>query len=307
MRFERGEYFLIVLIACLLVACLGLSLVKQVDVDLAAFRMPLVFNIAFLAIGQFYRTVRQDERLATIVTSIGLLMISGHVLKAFTYLLLPYQFHGADQLLANVDSALGFEWSVFVTAMAKYPAFCSLLKSVYLSCAWQIALVVLMLGLLGKTAEITKFMLAIVLGGVITLEVWSLFPSSTPAAFQPLAPEVAALLGLVVSPEQGSWLVKISFEGVRKLSPNDLVGIVGFPSYHTVLAVVSVSFARQVRYLFYPLLMLNALMLPAILVHGSHNLIDVLGGLAVSAVSIWLVGKIVQGRPALVNAQSVAV
>ena len=139
-------------------------------------------------------------------------------------------------------------------------------------------------------------MLAVVIGGLITIEVWALFPSSTPAAFQALPADVAARLGLIVSPQQGSWLVTLSYEGLARISPNELVGIVGFPSYHTVLALLSVWFARKVRFLLIPIMVINSLMLPAILLHGSHNLIDVFGGICVTIVSIWFSEKICAPR-----------
>jgi PAP2 superfamily len=298
MRFERGEIYLIILIAAVTVTSAVLALVKGVDVDVAAFVFPVVFNLVFLAIGQFYRTRRADPRIASVVTSIGLMMISGHALKLLNYLLLPYHFHGTDAFLTQVDARMGFVWADFVLWLAQYPAFCAVLKHVYLSCAWQIAGIILLLGLENKTEEIARFMLAVVIGGLITVEVWTLFPSSTPAAFQAIPADVAARLGLIVSPEQGSWLVRLSYEGLKRISPNELVGIVGFPSYHTVLALLSVWFARKVRYLVIPIGILNTLMLPAILLHGSHNLIDVFGGVCVTIASVWISSKICAGTQA---------
>jgi PAP2 superfamily len=299
MRFERGEIYLISLIAAVILTIAALALVKGVEVDVAAFAFPITFNLVFLAIGQFYRTKRVDPRIASVVTAIGLMMISGHALKLLNYLLLPYHFHGTDAFLAEVDARMGFAWADFVLTLAQYPAFCTLLKQVYLSCAWQIAGIILLLGLANKTEEIARFMLAVVIGGLVTIEVWALFPSSTPAAFQAIPADVAARLGLIVSPEQGSWLVKLSYEGLARISPNELVGIVGFPSYHTVLALLSVWFARKVPYLVIPIGILNVLMLPAILLHGSHNLIDVFGGVCVTIVSVWFAGVICGAKKAV--------
>jgi PAP2 superfamily len=296
-QFERGEQYLIILIAAVVLTSALLALAKGVEVDAGAFAFPVLFNLVFLAIGQFYRTKRADPRIASVVTAVGLMMISGHALKLLNYLLLPYHFHGTDAFLTEADALMGFVWADFVLALAQYPAFCAVLKQVYLSCAWQIAGIILILGLANKTEEIARFMLAVVIGGLVTIEIWTLFPSSTPAAFQSLPADVVAQLGLIVSPEQGSWLVKLSYEGLTRISPDELVGIVGFPSYHTVLALLSVWFARKVPLLFIPICALNVLMLPAILLHGSHNLIDVFGGVAVTIVSIWFSSLICAGNP----------
>jgi PAP2 superfamily len=306
MRFERGETYLVILIAAVIFTSAALALIKGVEVDVAAFAFPVAFNFVFLAIGQFYRTKRADPRIASVVTAIGLMMISGHALKLLNYLLLPYYFHGTDAFLTEIDAKMGFVWSDFVLWLSAYPAFCDVLKHVYLSCAWQIAGIILLLGLAKRTDEIARFMLAVVVGGLVTIEVWTLFPSSTPAAFQAIPADVAARLGLIVSPEQGNWLVKLSYEGLARISPNELVGIVGFPSYHTVLALLSVWYARKVPYLVVPIGILNALMLPAILLHGSHNLIDVFGGVCVTVVSIWMSNVISSGRAARLPKSAVA-
>jgi hypothetical protein len=39
-------------------------------------------------------------------------------------------------------------------------------------------------------------------------------------------------------------------------------------------------------------------MLPAILLHGSHNLIDVFGGVCVTIASVWISSKICAGTQA---------
>ena len=67
------------------------------------------------------------------MTAVGLLMISGHALKLLNYLLLPYNFHGTDTFLAEFDAKMGFVWADFVLWLANYPAFCAVLKQVYLT------------------------------------------------------------------------------------------------------------------------------------------------------------------------------
>ncbi len=140
-------------------------------------------------------------------------------------------------------------------------------------------------------------------GAAITTEVWALFPSSTPAAFQPLPVDVAARLGLVVSPEQGAWLARISHEGLPSIGAESMVGIVGFPSYHTVLTFTTLYFAWTIVWLRWPLAFLTMLMVPAILVHGSHNVIDVFGGLVVSGAAIVIAKRLVCYAPGQLSVQ----
>jgi PAP2 superfamily len=296
MRFERGELYLLTLIAAAALVSVALALAKGVTVDTGAIAIPVAANFFFIAVGQFYRLRRPDPGIAAVATSIGLVMLFGHVFRLLNYLLLPYHVHGTDAFLAQVDAAFGFVWADFVLALARYPDFCDFLRQVYQSCGWQIAAIIIVLGKSKHTEEIVRFSLALAIGAIVTIEVWALFPSSTPAAFQVLPADVAARLGLVVSPEHGAWLVRTSYEGLAHLAPDDLKGIVGFPSYHTVLALLSVWHARKVRVLVLPIIALNLFMLPAILLHGAHNLIDVFGGAAVTIVSVWMTNLICAPR-----------
>ena len=55
-------------------------------------------------------------------------------------------------------------------------------------------------------------------------------------------------------------------------------GIVTFPSYHTVLAILFVYTHRGLRWTFPPVAVLNGLMLAAIPSVGGHYVVDMIGG-----------------------------
>ena len=152
---------------------------------------------------------------------------------------------------------------------------------------------IFLLGLIGRTGDVSRCMIASLLGAMITMGIWSLFPSSTPAAFQPLPADVAAALKLTVDAPMGADMVRLSHEGVTLVTPEKMLGMVGFPSFHTVMLILVVWHARVIPYVRVPFAIWNVFMPPAILLHGAHNLIDVFGGVAVTAVSIWLAHRIV--------------
>ena len=294
MRFKRGELFMLLLIGCIFLVICALAVVKGQEVNLPGYTAAFFFNGLFLAIGQFYRIVRKDEKIATLVTVLGLLLVSGNLLEILTYQMLPYAFPSRDAFFASVDGFFGFVWSDYVIWLSGYPLFSAMLKYVYLSCGWQIAAILAVLAFTGKSRESVKFMLGLAIGGMVTIIIWAFFPSSTPAAFQDLPEHVKVSLGLVVSPEQGQWLVDVSKTGLHRLSPEMFVGVVGFPSYHTVLAACCAWHARKAGYLAYPIYILSVLMFPAILLHGSHNIIDVIGGLLVTVASVFMAHRIAE-------------
>ena len=303
MVYNQAELHMFRLTFFALAACTVLAIYKGIAPDFASFSGSFATFCGLMAIGQFYRKVRPDERIASVVTAVAFLMFTGHVFSVLTYLHLPYLVQGGDQFFEQIDSHLGFHWSTFVVAVSDYPAICEALRLVYLSSAWQIAAAILALGLVRRYDEIGALALAILVGAAVTTEVWALFPSSTPAAFQPLPADVAARLGLVVSPEQGAWLARISHEGLTSIGAESMVGIVGFPSYHTVLTFTTLYFAWTITWLRWPLALHGMLMVPAILVHGSHNVIDVFGGLAVTVAAIVIAKRLVCYRPGQLSDQ----
>lgn len=303
MVYSLAELHMFRLTFLALAACFVLAIYKDVTLDYMSFSSSFATFGGFMTIGQFYRKVRPDERIATVVTAVAFLMFTGHVFSVLTYLHLPYLVQGGDQFFEQIDRNLGFNWSSFVVAVSEYPAICEALRLVYLSSAWQIAAAILALGLVRRFDEIGALAFAILVGAAVTTEIWAVFPSSTPAAFQPLPAEVVARLGLVVSPEQGAWLARISQEGLPSIGAESMVGIVGFPSYHTVLTFTTLYFAWTITWLRWPLGLHGTLMVPAILVHGSHNVIDVFGGLVVAVAAIVIAKRLVCYRPGQLSVQ----
>ena len=218
-------------------------------------------------------------------------------MRLFNFVLLPYQFPPVDLLLAEVDGALGFHWSSYARMMAEFPSLSSLLFFVYTTSYWQMVALIFLLGLFGKTTSIKQFMLANIIGGLLTTLIWFFLPSSTPAAFQPLPDGIDKQLDLFLNGEYGRWLVRIGQDGLSYLSPEVMGGIVGFPSFHTVMAIIIVRYSREVPYAVIPFGILNALMFPAILLHGAHNLVDVFGGIAVVWAAIWMAETISDAQP----------
>lgn len=92
----------------------------------------------------------------------------------------------------------------------------------------------------------------------------------------------------MVNSAYGSELNRLLVEGVSDISELRVTGLVGFPSFHTVMALMSLIAIWPYRLARLALIVVNTALLPAILIHGGHNLMDVLGGTVVTAVSWWL-------------------
>ncbi len=298
MRFERAEYFLLLLLALTAALGYGVASLKLIQIRYSDYLLYLALAAMFMLVGQFYRTFRIHQPIAGAATAIAIFVLSGQIMRSFNFILLPYQFESVDAALARFDALFGFVWADYANMMAGYPDFAKFLRIVYTSSYVQIVALIFLLGLVGRPFSIMKFSLANIVGGLVTILIWFVFPSSTPVAFRPVPAETSGVLNLFLSAEYGQGLVRLGQKGLAMLNPSELGGIVGFPSYHTIMAVIVVRYSRDIPYIFVPFAIWNTLMLPAILLHGAHNLADVFGGFGVGVLSIVMAGKIADRRNA---------
>ncbi|MBD8688989.1 MULTISPECIES: phosphatase PAP2 family protein [unclassified Rhizobium] len=293
MRFLPAERFFAFVIVIIALADLTLINVRGIAVDWLGYALPAFAALAMIAGGQYYRIHRGEERIALALIASGLFIIFTLVASVFNYMLLPITAAPGDVLLANVDSLFGYKWPEAVAFVAEWPAFSRTLYYVYFSSLPQLAFVVLLLGFSGKADALWHFLLTGVLGVAGCIAIWFAFPTFGPSTLFVLSPDLLSRIELGVTPQYGEELLRLSREGPTYISPANVLGLIGFPSFHTVMACMSVVFLARFRWVFPFALCLNAMMVPAILVHGGHHLSDVVGGIAMFAVVYLLGGKLV--------------
>ena len=104
---------------------------------------------------------------------------------------------------------------------------------------------------------------------------------------------------LALDPAYARELVRLLHDGPGLISPHDTKGLIGFPSYHAVLALLVMWFARDIKFLRWPALVLNIAVLLATPVQGGHHLIDVLAAFPLAAGAIFITSPHRNGESAL--------
>jgi hypothetical protein len=269
-----------------------LSLV-HFDIELYNYLAVAAAAPIFMAGSFFYSRKRHDEALSTLFAAAAFMVTFPPACNLLSYLLLTAAGPRIDVLLAHLDHDIGFDWVSLMAVAADHRALTTLLKYAYLSVIPQTLVLVFLLGWKKQLGEIYGFCLALAVGAAITLTIWALFPSFGAFSIFPLPDKVASGLGLALDTDYGAELTRMLQNGPGHISPAELRGIVGFPSYHTLQAVVLAWYARRLAFLRWPFLALNALVLIAVPIHGGHHLVDLFGGLAVSAVAIAIVSAII--------------
>ncbi|UHS56607.1 phosphatase PAP2 family protein [Agrobacterium vaccinii] len=293
MRLLPAERLFAFVIATIAAVDLALIFVKGVRTDWAGYAVPFFGSMLLIVGGQYYRTYRGEERLALALTASGLFIIFTLVASIFNYLLLPIRSAPVDLTFVRIDSIFGYSWPEAVAIAAQWPLVTKVLFFVYFSSLPQLAFVVLLLSFSGKEQYLWHFLLTGVLGVIGCIAVWAMFPTFGPSTLYKLSPEILSAIDLGVTPEYGAELLLLGRDGPGYLSPSHVLGLIGFPSFHTVMACMSAVFLARFRMAAPVALLLNAAMVPAILVHGGHHLSDVFGGIAMFALAYWISGKLV--------------
>jgi membrane-associated phospholipid phosphatase len=284
----RAEWGLFGLIAVIGLGAFGIATWRHQAVAWAEFAPVFLISLELILIGAFARRSRRKPRLALGMIGFGLFMFFSQCSAVFIYTLFPFVHPLMDPTLLELDAKLGFSWVGIVDFIAtNCPNVGILLRYVYLSIMPQVAGIILLLSVLGREVELHRFLTVGIVGLVLTIGFWWLFPSVGPAAFGMVSPEAQASIRLNAGEDYGAYMRQLANEGLPLITPAHITGVVAFPSFHMVLTSMAIWFSRK-TWMFVPLLILNITMPLATVVQGGHHLVDVFGGLAVFGICLWL-------------------
>jgi membrane-associated phospholipid phosphatase len=197
-----------------------------------------------------------------------------------------------DANLAMLDRALGFDWLGFLAWTNDRPALGQALTWAYRSSLGQVVALTLLLAIFNRTREVWEFLALFALTLVIVIVISALVPAAGAYAFH--APAKTHFSNL--NPAAGMWhyadFVALRDGSFAKLSLDRVEGLITFPSFHTVLAILVTYSVRDVRLLFGPVAVLNALVIVSTLTEGGHYLVDVLAGGAIAVACIVIVRRL---------------
>lgn len=308
MRLLPAEKTIVHIILAIAAMDLLLIALKPVRVDVVGYATVIAIASALIAAGQFYRVYRKEDTIALAAMGAGLFTLFTIVASVFNYMLLPIPFGRIDETLVWIDSLFGYDWPAVVNWIAHYPAFGNVLAFVYASSLPQLIVVVLLLGFKGETNQLHTFLLTGLIGALMCVGIWSLLPSTGASGSEGAAAALTSGYQVMVSPQYNAEVNRIIAEGATYISPSSALGLIGFPSFHTVMACMSVFFVARYRWLLAFFAAVNVLMIPAVLVHGGHHLMDVFGGLAVFVIAMMVAKRavaqadVLRLKPALARA-----
>jgi len=272
------------------------ALLLQRSVNWPPFLVGYAASLGLLVVGAYIRGAKASPRIALALVAVAMFAGFTSASSLLIYALLPLPNPMVDAQLARMGHALGYDWQALVLAMTAYPSVTKALGYVYQSALPQLLLTICLLASYGRALALHRFLLVGMLTLAICVAVWWAWPSVGYVGVLPLSDEEMRASGLIYGQDYGGYLTRLLQQGPARISPEVITGVVGFPSYHTVMACLVVWYSWR-TVLFLPALALNLAMLAATLVHGGHHLVDVFGGFAVFALGVWIANRLIRPEP----------
>jgi len=277
-------------IALVAAVVLAAAPVFGLSIKYGSFAAPALFCTALVAGAWFYRSRRNEPNLASALETTGQLMAFSAVGAPLSYVAAAVGFPLRDRLFDGMDRALAFDWLGLLAIMKRWPDVAALLHVAYLSLTVQTAIVVLLLAFTGRLAWLRVYMLAFVIAALATIVISAALPAEGVWLHYGLTTSAGPL-----PDSHSSWPV---FLGLRDGSYRTIVavgaqGIVTFPSLHAALAVILLAAWWPLPIARWIGLVLDALMLIATPIEGSHYFVDVFAGIAIACASVLVARAIV--------------
>ncbi len=262
---------------------LAAPLVSGFRIVWSSFIAPGIACAVLLAGGAFYRDWRRDPRLASGLTSTAQVVAFATVGAPLSYLAASANLALCDHALDAIDRVVGFHWQAMLDWMNAAPTIFFALRPIYLSLAPQMTIVVLCLAFSGRLMWLRVYTLAFLLATLGSIAISALLPAVgawpyyelTAANSVHVLPTVSTSWPVFHRLRDGTW---------RALIAVGAEGIITFPSLHAALAVIVAAALWPLVRLRWVFVALNAAMLIATPIDGSHYFVNVLAGVALAAV-----------------------
>lgn len=239
------------------------------DLTLGAFAF-----LSFISI--VYSQFRPNRRLAEMSYHASLWVLIVPVSALFPYLAATLNLPLYDEEFAAADKALGFYWIAYYRFFAGHKNIGHMLMAAYYSLLPQVAFSIVFFSHTRRYVRNEELFWMMLVSLSITCALSAMLPAAGTFYYFGMQLSQAVHLHDYFALRTGSF---------PTLMLSKVEGIVTFPSFHTVAAILLTVVYRGTA-VFLLSLLLNTLMLVSTPIFGGHYLVDMLGGAIVAGVSI---------------------
>lgn len=219
------------------------------------------------AIALFYWRTNRSNALMRLCHSTAQLLTFSAAAAVLSYLVTATHAPLTDDMLAEADRALGFDWSSWYAWVASHHLVALLLALAYSTLLVQ---VMLCMQFLAAFSSADEFMWTLIISTLVTIAISGLLPALGNLPNAPFALEFTAV-------RDGQ---------LRQIDLGAAQGLISFPSLHTALALLLIYAVRHWRPLLVAAAVANGMMVLSVPTDGGHYLVDAIGGAVVAGISI---------------------
>jgi membrane-associated phospholipid phosphatase len=240
---------------------------------------PTITCLALLAVGAFYRFVRPAANFVLTTKALAVLVGFSTLYAMLMYAIATCGRPLVDASLARADETLGLSAPATVAWANARPAIAWILWAAYFSLIPQTILVIVWLGLRGRSERLDTFLVRFMLASLITAVGFFFWPAAGTygSVYNLAVPDYCTTCFSDLCELRSGAQTLITWRGSQ--------GLITFPSFHTIWALLLAGAFVGSR-LFWPLALLNALVVFSTVTTGMHYYTDVIAGIAVTLVVI---------------------
>ncbi|RXH09897.1 phosphatase PAP2 family protein [Bradyrhizobium guangzhouense] len=277
------------------IAIMGSLLTLGLDVtglrlEPVAYGITLAIAALFVVIAYRHRIAKgdcADPKLIFSLGTIGQVIITCAIVGPLSYVAGRMGWPLQDQALLAIDRALGLDPEPIARFVNDHPWLADVLSRSYGLIKWPLLFTPVVLTLTARYVRLQLFMLAMSLALAVTIVVSALVPAiGTYYGLQLPAAQVPDI-NTAVYAGQLRDILALRDGSLHELQLFKLSGIVSFPSFHAASAVLYMWALWPVRRIGGIAAALNLMMIAATPVIGAHYIVDVAGGIALAAGSIF--------------------
>ena len=255
-----------------------------------AYGVTLAVAALLLALVYGHRSVKgelADPKLLFSLGTIGQIILTCAIVGPLSYVAAKLNWPLQDQALLAIDRALGLDPEPIARYVNDHPWLADCLARGYGLIKLPLLGIPVVLALTAHYMRLQLFMLAMSLALAVTIAISAVVPAIGTYWGLQLSAAHFPEINTAVYAGQLRDILALRDGSLHELQLFFLAGIVSFPGFHAASAVLYMWALWPVRGLGGIAAALNLLMIAATPVIGAHYVIDVAGGIAVAAASIW--------------------
>jgi membrane-associated phospholipid phosphatase len=217
-------------------------------------------------------------------------------LQVLSHLIMSTNLPMADDLLMAWDRGLGFDWLAYSKFITSTPTVTSALFFAYNQLTFGgLAIVAALIIALNMRRRSIEIIYLVVVTALICITIAAYFPARATMALLGDA-DLLARLQIGTGVLHVDQLMALRGDGPIFMTPDNMQGLVSFPSFHTCMALIIAWCSRGRWYTSIVGISVGIAIIAGTPIFGGHYLVDLLGGAAITGLAILLWKSFIENR-----------